>query len=292
MADDAPKLSVKEKLFDFMVSASNAVSKTSNVSTFATTGKLTPEEFVAAGDLLVYKCGSWSWSGGDPRHRVDYLPQDKQLLITRHVTCNPVKLDAGAKDMIVEDDWLSVTPGEDETDEVTEAQSGSASYGVDDDDDVMDDDDDIADADTFDEDVLAETVADMALAGEIRKTRTYDVTICYNKYFQVPHVWLFGYSKTGQPLKPVQMYEDISEDHRGQTVTVKPHPHLNVPYASIHPCRHADVMQKIVKNMKRVNKEPRVDQYMFIFLKFMSAVIPNIEYDNTFDLDISLYPNE
>ena len=44
MSDDGTKLSMKEKLFDFMVSASNAVSKTSNVSTFATTGKLTPEE--------------------------------------------------------------------------------------------------------------------------------------------------------------------------------------------------------------------------------------------------------
>lgn len=44
MTDDGTKLSMKEKLFDFMVSASNAVSKTSNVSTFATTGKLTPEE--------------------------------------------------------------------------------------------------------------------------------------------------------------------------------------------------------------------------------------------------------
>jgi ubiquitin-like-conjugating enzyme ATG3 len=213
----------------------------------------------------------------------------------RLVTCNPMKKDSGVKDLIVEDDWLSVAPGEEEKDEVTEAQSSSANYGVDDDNDdevIEDDDDDIADADTFDEDNLVDAVADVAIASEIRKTRTYDVTICYNKYFQVPHVWLFGYSKTGQPLKPTQMYEDISEDHRGQTVTVKPHPHLTAPYASIHPCRHADVMQKIVNNMKRVNKEPRVDQYMFIFLKFLSAVIPNIEYDNTFDLDISLYPNE
>lgn len=44
MTEDGTKLSMKEKLFDMMVSASNAVSKTSNVSTFATTGKLTPEE--------------------------------------------------------------------------------------------------------------------------------------------------------------------------------------------------------------------------------------------------------
>lgn len=193
---------------------------------------------------------------------------------------------------MVEDDWLSVTPGEGEgEEEATEAQSATASYGVDNDDDDGDDDD-VEDADTFDEPNLADAVADVTIASEIRKTRTYDVTICYNKYFQVPHIWLFGYSKTGQPLKPQQMYEDISEDHAGQTVTVKPHPHLSAPYASIHPCRHADVMKKIVSNMLRVNKEPRVDQYLFIFLKFLSAVIPTIEYDNTFDLDITLYPQE
>lgn len=204
-----------------------------------------------------------------------------------------MKKDASVKDQIVEDEWLSVAPGEDEEEEVTEAPSSSNTYGVDDDDDEDGDDEEVADAETFDELNLVDNVADLAIAGDqVRKTRTYDVTICYNKYFQVPHVWLFGYSKTGQPLKPVQMYEDISEDHRGQTVTVKPHPHLSAPYASIHPCRHADVMQKIVNNMKRLNKEPRVDQYMFIFLKFLSAVIPNIEYDNTFDLDISLYPHE
>ena len=223
-------------------------------------------------------------------------------LLVDSVTCNPVtKRDSSVKDLIVEDDWLSVTPGEEEgAEEVTEAavSTSGANYGVDDDDgggvgDADDDDDEIADADTFDEPNLVDAVADVSVAvPELRKTRTYDVTIVYNKYFQVPHVWLFGYSKTGQPLTPAAMYEDISEDHRGHTVTVKPHPHLSAPFASIHPCRHADVMQKIVNNMKRVGKEPRVDQYMFIFLKFLSAVIPNIEYDNTFDLDISLYPNE
>jgi ubiquitin-like-conjugating enzyme ATG3 len=75
-------------------------------------------------------------------------------------------------------------------------------------------------------------------------------------------------------------------------VTVKPHPHLGLPYASIHPCRHADVMKKIVGNMLKLGKEPRADLYLFIFLKFLSAVIPSIEYDNTFNLDIPLYSSE
>ena len=73
-----------------------------------------------------------------------------------------------------------------------------------------------------------------------------------------------------------------------QQVTVKEHPHLSVPYVSIHPCRHADVMKKIGNNMLRLGREPRVDNYLMIFLKFLSAVIPSIEYDNTYELEIPL----
>ena len=38
-----------------------------------------PEEFVAAGDELVYKCPTWSWEGGDPKKAKSYLPPDKQV---------------------------------------------------------------------------------------------------------------------------------------------------------------------------------------------------------------------
>ena len=48
---------------------------------------LTPEEFVEAGDLLVYKCPGWQWEGGDPKKAVSYLPPNKQYLVTRGVPC-------------------------------------------------------------------------------------------------------------------------------------------------------------------------------------------------------------
>jgi hypothetical protein len=56
-------------------------------SHFADRGVLTPEEFVAAGDQLVHKCPTWSWSAGDASCRRPYLPADKQFLITRNVPC-------------------------------------------------------------------------------------------------------------------------------------------------------------------------------------------------------------
>jgi ubiquitin-like-conjugating enzyme ATG3 len=209
-------------------------------------------------------------------------------LLSLTVPCNPTMREQ-TKTELLDDDWLSMAPTEEDND-VIDVKSADA---PDDDDDDDDDDGDVPDAEDFDGDNLVEEEDDPALKQNlVQKTRTYDVTICYDMYHRVPHVWLVGYDKNNHPLKPTQMYEDISKDHVGETVTIKPHPHLGLPYASIHPCRHADVMKKIVKNMQSSGREPRSDLYLFIFLKFLSAVIPSIEYDNTFDLDISLRSEE
>ena len=56
-------------------------------SAFAERGVLTPEEFVKAGDELVGKCPTWAWESGDASRRKNYLPADKQYLVTRDVPC-------------------------------------------------------------------------------------------------------------------------------------------------------------------------------------------------------------
>lgn len=57
-------------------------------SNFRSTGQITPEEFQAAGDFLVYKFPSWSWAdAATPEKRVSYFPPGKQYLITRGVPC-------------------------------------------------------------------------------------------------------------------------------------------------------------------------------------------------------------
>ena len=115
----------------------------------------------------------------------------------------------------------------------------------------------------------------------IVRTRTYDVSITYDKFYRTPRVWLFGYDEHRHPLTPDQIMEDVSADHAGKTVTVEPHPFLGVAHASIHPCKHAAVMKRIVEQLQSGGGVVDVRQYMFVFLKFISSVIPTIQYDFT-----------
>lgn len=121
-----------------------------------------------------------------------------------------------------------------------------------------------------------------SLDGAIVSTRTYDLNITYDNYYRTPRLWLYGYDEKRQPLSMEAMYEDISQDHAKKTVTMEAHPHLpGPPMASVHPCRHAEVMKKIIQTVTEGGGELGVHMYLIVFLKFVQAVIPTIEYDYT-----------
>lgn len=95
--------------------------------------------------------------------------------------------------------------------------------------------------------------------------RTYDLSITYDKYYQVPRFWLAGFDEDRRPLSAEALLEDVAAEHARKTVTMEPHPHLSlsssssssgpsssnssssssIKVASIHPCRHAAVMKKL-----------------------------------------------
>ncbi|TPX33315.1 hypothetical protein SmJEL517_g03711 [Synchytrium microbalum] len=326
-------------------------------SKFKETGVLTPEEFILAGDFLVYKCPTWTWVAGEESKRREYLPPDKQYLITRNVPClRRVKAieyrpededreelvhDDNAEDG--EDDWVAThhgnsmtragamdAEGDDDVDNVpataaagidgnntttsttspdnvnTEAIVSSmqeAQITSEDDqpnyDDIPDmDDGDLGVEEEHDPATLTshavkkvdstgaeaeDSTVDGGDNDKILRTRTYDMSITYDKYYQTPRVWLFGYDEHRRPLTSQQIFEDISQDHAKKTVTIETHPHENISMASVHPCRHANVMKRIIDHLVDEGKESelRVDQYLLLFLKFMSSVLPTIDYDYT-----------
>ena len=109
------------------------------------------------------------------------------------------------------------------------------------------------------------------------------------------------------PLPPASAFDDVSADHAQKTVTIEPFPHSSLSMASVHPCKHSSVMKKVIERMdkgvaeaqrkeqERQTKEGskkwglkgkklvtgveeegpeglRVDQYLVVFLKFMSSI--------------------
>ena len=205
-------------------------------SRFAETGVLTPKEFVEAGDMLVAKFPSWSWSGGDPDKRREHLPADKQFLITRGVPCRrrATGLDSAwgkNEDEELADGWLKTGAGEREDDskeygdleehisspkqEVKTASAVASAPSA---------DDDYIDLDAYVEDDVegedAATVRPLDHAGKdatnddaILRTRTYDLSIMYDKYYQTPRMFLRGYDENGRPLPPAAIFEDVQQDY-------------------------------------------------------------------------------
>lgn len=134
-------------------------------------------------------------------------------------------------------------------------------------------------------------------------------------------MWLLGYDEHKSPLPPKTALEDVSSEHALKTVTIEPFPHSSLSMASVHPCKHSSVMKKVIERMDekvvklqrndpastagtgrrwglsvpgRAKKEAattadvqdgpeglRVDQYLVVFLKFMSTIVPTIEVDAT-----------
>lgn len=115
--------------------------------------------------------------------------------------------------------------------------------------------------------------APAARLANVMAVRTYDCMITYDKYYQTPRIWLVGYDENGLPLQPTQIFEDVASDYAFKTVTIEPFPHgtpgsqsvdtllaartdpvcsprsLSVHVASIHPCKHASMMRKIIQRM-------------------------------------------
>ncbi|GAA5934040.1 Atg3p [Sporobolomyces koalae] len=369
-------------------------------SKFKETGRLTPEEFVAAGDFLSYKFPTWTWEAGHATKRREFLRADKQYLISRNVPClrrvsqlgqqqhtagGPEEYTemmmnfASEQDGAAEDEWVAThansidSKGAESTDIPTigeipdldgshttnSLEHGMGNVSIDDANDIPDMDE-IPD---MDDDLQGQEFGLVQPEGEedddaavnvgpsdystgadsnLVQIRTYDCMITYDKYYQTPRMWLLGYDEQKRPLPPQSALSDVSSDHAMKTVTIEPFPHSpSLSIASVHPCKHSNVMKTFIERMDRnvkqlqqqqqqqerssssrvdkveggsgdvkkggsrwfsgssskssIKKEEaaavsgeetvveglRVDQYLVVFLKFMSSIVPTIEVDST-----------
>ena len=338
-------------------------------------GRITPSEFVIAGDYLTQTYPAWEWCTGDRKRARDYLPSDKQYLVCRSVPCfqrvsqavprrwhnrrsgssgtsrsrfsspRPRSVHVGEPDASVREEsgsWVvpNLDSGDDELRaDVLAARLASFQNGP------------SSGSDTDFEHDLSEFSAGMqerqddaqlvfdsptrsmspSMSTSPRfgqsSLRTYDCIMTYDKYYQTPRMWLVGYNHSGIPLTPAQVFEDVTSDHVHRTVTMEPFPHgvplvehaefpnapeLSAHVASIHPCKHASVMQKLIEHINEATREKMrmdpaqapapvsesslvgsmlgwksgagtvgVERYLVIFLKLMASIVPTIEIDAT-----------
>ena len=257
-------------------------------SQFYEKGQLTPEEFVSAGDYLIRLSPTWTWARGDNSRTKPYLPPDKQYLLLKSAPCRRrVKQkdsrsdDHGVISMLTSEQIMPVLSSS------PAISSNRNSIGS---------DDEYGDLMHFMEPALnvvdAAAVKSTSASSESDNTdelRTYELTIVYDNYYRTPRVFLCGFANDGRPLEPNETMQDIMQDYINKTATIEPHPHTGVHYISIHPCRHAITMKRILDVMIANNdgRLPSVNVYMFLFIKFIGSMIPTIEYDNTMSISVS-----
>lgn len=97
--------------------------------------------------------------------------------------------------------------------------------------------------------------------GNTLSVRTYDCYITYDKFYQTPRLWLSGLSPSRQPLTKDDVFQDVAADYAQKTVTFEPFPHRESSYmASVHPCKHANVMKKVIERMNTAVREAQLRQ--------------------------------
>jgi len=247
---------------------------------FSRTGMLTPNEFVKAGNYLVNKYPSWKWNNVPKNKQVSYLPKDKQMI---RIINNFKK-----RKILVEselDNWMlfDKAPKTKQTKQIRKIKEIKKTETTN---KIMEntktknaekfDLSDLEDSDLEDSD-LEDNIILIMEKPKIHKK--YDITLTYDNYYRTPRIW-FNIYDNNIPIKDNEILEYLSIEHN-TTVTMKQHPFFNMIYVSVHPCRHSEVMKKLIRIELEQDKKINVEKYFIFFLKFVSCVIPQIDFDFT-----------
>jgi len=295
------------KLFKGFQDVVSKIKPTMKESKFYEEGKLTPEEYVRAGDYLVKKCPTWKWCSAKKEYYNKSLPEDKQYLLTRvrsKMRASDYLKNNNTKEKIIEGDWVDAdlenkpkTENKkaedidlDALEEKGKKKVEVAEIKNDDDDFVIEGDEEPKQeekkeekkADDF-EIVDEDDCKEKDQAG-VLKTREYEVTVTYDFYYCVPRMWLMGYNEKGIPLTDDEMKEDIMPEYRNKTCTIEPQTFTGIRNISVHPCRHSLLLKKMIKDFQNSGKKLEVEQSILLFLKFLQSVVPTVQYDFTMDI--------
>jgi len=224
-------------------------------SQFFEKGILTPEEFVKSGDKMISMSDKVEWRNSYCSYTKTYLPRNKQFLFMKNLKCSQI---VQKINKIIDDE---------QTIEMT-------------------DEDGIVICDEkINENIHDDFVDEKCALDELTINnndsvieKTYNVSITYDKYWQVPRIWISGQRTNGKYLTHEEIFEDICNDYTNKTVTIENHPFFMYPHVSIHPCGHSNMMLNIIENIRNNGGEPSIDDYVSLFMIIMQNIIPIIDF--------------
>ena len=284
---------IGHKLFKGFQDVVSKIKPTMKESKFYEEGKLTPEEYVAAGDYLVKKCPTWKWCSAKKEYYNKSLPEDKQYL--SKMRASDYLKSNNTKEKIIEGDWVdadlenkpktenkkAVDIDLDALEEKGKKKVEVAEGKNDDDDFVIEGEEEPKQEEKKDEkkaddfEIVDEDDCKEKDQAGVLKTRFY---------YCVPRMWLMGYNEKGIPLTDEEMKEDIMPEYRNKTCTIEPQTFTGIRNISVHPCRHSLLLKKMIKDFQNSGKKLEVEQSILLFLKFLQSVVPTVQYDFTMDI--------
>ena len=279
---------IGHKLFKGYQDVVSYISPTLKQSKFYTEGILTPEEFILSGDYLVEKCPTWKWCSAKENLYNSALPKDKQYLVTT------VKSDSRAGDFLknneitevqLEDDWVEENVKISNIKELPKKEINlNDNLNLDNPENfkaqkkIEKKENEVKEIDDFE---IIDNDTD-----ENTKMRTYDVSVTYDFYYCVPRMWLVGYDYKGRPLTANEMKEDVMPEYRNKTVTIEPQTCTGIKNISVHPCRHSQLIKKMINDFQSSGRKMEIHMTILLFLKFLQSVVPTVQYDFTMDIRI------
>ena len=289
---------IKKKSEDIISSIKPTLKK----SKFYEEGKLTPEEFVEAGDFLTSKCPTWKWCAAKEDRYNKALPKEKQYLKTTvpsYKRASDYLKNNATTEKVVEGDWVDADlenkaskdtkkPAAIDLDAGEEKKKDIIVAGGDDDDDddfkIEGEENAQPKKENDDFEIVDEEEKEKSPEVDVVKTRTYDVTVTYDFYYCVPRMWLMGYNEKGLPLSDDEMKEDVMPEYRNKTCTIEPQTCTGIKNISVHPCRHSLLLKKMIQDFQNSGKKLEVHMSILLFLKFLQSVVPTVQYDFTMDI--------
>lgn len=258
------------------IDARDSLTPVSIVSTFHQNGRLTPTEFLKAGDHLVQKCPFWQWHGGEQTS--PYLPLDRQYLFTSGIVSECRYTDKSNPTVTSLSPDLDLIETNDKTEEEPMYTSIPRSPSVDSEKYSDDGSVTLDELEWLDGEIVHEhDNDDMTVLKEqpvFSRVRTYDLSITYDKYYACPRLWIMGRDVYGNYLSMKEMLEDISPDHSHQTVTWERHPNMGFHAMSVHPCQHAKMLRRLCDQMKMKD----TSQVLEVFLYFVVTILPTCDF--------------